>query len=103
MTTLDTQTIEALAERLENCQLQVQDTHKITDDHPDMDWEDAYAIQAAIFARKLAREVRAKPGMPVWRIDENERPLSLVIMKAGREAIGVEALKDQQLGHDVVS
>jgi 2-oxo-3-hexenedioate decarboxylase len=55
MTTLDTTTIDALAERLENCQLQAQDTHKITDDHPDMDWEDAYAIQAAILARKLAR------------------------------------------------
>ena len=55
MTTLNTATIEALAERLENCQLQAQDTHKITDDFPDMDWEDAYAIQATILARKLAR------------------------------------------------
>ena len=56
--TLDTPTIDALAERLENCQLQVHDTHKITDDFPDMDWEDAYAIQAAILARKLARGQR---------------------------------------------
>lgn len=55
MTTLSAATIEALADRLENCQLQARDTHKITDDHPDMDWEDAYAIQAAILARKLAR------------------------------------------------
>ena len=55
-----------------------------------------FAMRAAtsLVARKLAREVRAKPGMPVWRIDENERPLSLVIMKAGREAIGVEASED---------
>ncbi|MDP2419226.1 MAG: 2-oxo-3-hexenedioate decarboxylase [Hydrogenophaga sp.] len=56
--TLDTPTIDALAERLENCQLQVHDTHKITDDFPGMDWEDAYAIQAAILARKLARGQR---------------------------------------------
>jgi len=54
------------------------------------------AMRAAtsLVARKLMREVRAKPGMPVWRTDENERPLSLVIMKAGREAIGVEAAED---------
>lgn len=51
---LDTKTIEALAERLETCQLTVQDTNKITDDYPDMDWDDAYAIQDAILARKLA-------------------------------------------------
>jgi 2-oxo-3-hexenedioate decarboxylase len=52
---LDTLTIEALAQRLEDCQLNASETHKITDDHPEMDWEDAYAIQAAILARKLAR------------------------------------------------
>jgi 2-oxo-3-hexenedioate decarboxylase len=56
--TFDKPTIDTLAELLENCQLQVQDTHKITDDFPDMDWEDAYAIQAAILARKLARGQR---------------------------------------------
>ena len=46
------------------------------------------AIRAAtaLVARKFMREVRAKPGMPVWRIDENGRPLSLVILKAGRGA-----------------
>lgn len=53
--TLDKATIDALAEHLENCQLEARDTHKITDDHPGMDWEDAYAIQAAILARKLGR------------------------------------------------
>lgn len=51
-------TIEQLAEHLENCQLQAQDTPKITDDHPEMDWDDAYAIQDAILARKLARGAR---------------------------------------------
>ncbi|AVO49180.1 2-oxo-3-hexenedioate decarboxylase [Melaminivora suipulveris] len=52
------QTIEQLAQHLESCQLQMRDTHKITDDHPDMDWDDAYAIQDAILASKLARGAR---------------------------------------------
>ncbi|MFZ2122531.1 2-oxo-3-hexenedioate decarboxylase, partial [Rhodoferax sp.] len=51
-------TINALADRLEGCQLQQQDTPKITDDHPDMDWDDAYAIQDEIRRRKLARGLR---------------------------------------------
>lgn len=55
---LDIQTINALADRLEGCQLQQQDTQKITDDHPDMDWDDAYAIQDEIRRRKLARGLR---------------------------------------------
>ncbi len=55
---LDLQTIQALAERLENCQLTQQDTTKITDDYPDMDWDDAYAIQDEIRRRKLARGLR---------------------------------------------
>lgn len=52
---LDTATIASLAEYLENCELNAQDTLKITDDHPDMDWEDAYAIQDEIRRRKEAR------------------------------------------------
>ena len=55
---LDENTIAALADRLENCQLQQQDTTKITDDHPDMDWDDAYAIQDEIRRRKVARGAR---------------------------------------------
>lgn len=51
-------TIAALAEHLENCELQAHDTLKITNDHPDMDWDDAYAIQDAILARKLGRGAR---------------------------------------------
>ena len=55
---LDIATIAVLAERLENCQLRAQDTTKITDEHPGMDWEDAYAIQDEILRRKLARGAR---------------------------------------------
>jgi 2-oxo-3-hexenedioate decarboxylase len=43
---LNQQTIEKLAEHLENAELQAHDVVKITDDHPEMDWDDAYAIQA---------------------------------------------------------
>lgn len=52
---LDKLTIERLAEHLENAELQAYDVTKITDDHPDMDWHDAYAIQDAIRARKEGR------------------------------------------------
>ncbi|MDE1947501.1 MAG: 2-oxo-3-hexenedioate decarboxylase [Burkholderiales bacterium] len=55
---LSPETIAGLAEHLETCQLQVHDTLKITDEHPHMDWDDAYAIQAEILRRKLARGQR---------------------------------------------
>ena len=51
-------TIAQLAEHLDNCQRNAQDTPKITDTHPDMDWDDAYAIQDAILARHLGRGAR---------------------------------------------
>lgn len=55
---LDKNTINQLAEHLENCELQARDTPKITDDYPQMDWDDAYAIQHAIKQRKIARGCR---------------------------------------------
>ena len=55
---LDAATIARLAEHLETCQLQARDTLKITDEHPGMDWEDAYAIQDEILRRKLSRGAR---------------------------------------------
>ena len=55
MSTLSKATIEQLAEHLENAELQAFDVTKITDDYPDMDWEDAYDIQWEIRRRKQAR------------------------------------------------
>jgi 2-oxo-3-hexenedioate decarboxylase len=55
---LDAATIAALAEHLEACQLQARDTPKITDEYPQMDWDDAYAIQDAILTDKLRRGLR---------------------------------------------
>ena len=52
---LDQKTILALAEHLENAELEAHDVTKITDDHPQMDWDDAYAIQDEIRRRKEAR------------------------------------------------
>ncbi|MCM0044032.1 MAG: 2-oxo-3-hexenedioate decarboxylase [Burkholderiaceae bacterium] len=52
---LDKTTIEKLAIHLETAELEARDVTKITDEYPQMDWEDAYAIQDAIRARKEAR------------------------------------------------
>ncbi|KAI3601852.1 4-oxalocrotonate decarboxylase [Cupriavidus necator H850] len=51
-------TIARLAEHLENAELQREAVRKITDEYPDMGWDDAYAIQDAIRARKEARGTR---------------------------------------------
>src|ERR1700687_1597287 len=50
----------------------------------------ASKVGASLVTRKLMREVRSKPGMPVWREGEDGRPISLMITRAGRDAIGVE-------------
>ncbi len=50
----------------------------------------ASKVGSSLVARKLMRELKAKPGMPVWREDEDGRGISLMITRAGRDAIGVE-------------
>jgi len=55
---LTAETIAGLAEHLENAELNREAVAKITDTHPEMDWEDAYGIQDAIRQRKEARGVR---------------------------------------------
>jgi hypothetical protein len=49
----------------------------------------ASKVGAGLVTRKLMREVRSKPGMPVWREGEDGRPISLMITRAGRDAISV--------------
>jgi hypothetical protein len=44
----------------------------------------AAKIGSSLIGRKLMREIRSKPGMPVWREDEDGRSMSLVITRAGR-------------------
>jgi hypothetical protein len=50
----------------------------------------AQKLAATLVERELAREVRAKPGMPVWRRSEDGRSHALIITKLGRTAIKVE-------------
>ena len=49
----------------------------------------ASKLAASLVGLKLMREVLSKPGMPVWRAGEDGRDHSLVILRAGRDAIGV--------------
>jgi Protein of unknown function (DUF3489) len=57
---------------------------------PRMNKAAASKVRAGLVARKLMRETRSKPGMPVWRDDDDGRPISLMITRAGRDAIGVD-------------
>ncbi len=50
----------------------------------------ASKVGSSLVARKLMREVRARAGTPPWRQDGDGRPISLMITKAGRIAMGVE-------------
>ena len=56
--TLNASTIAGLAEHLDTAEQTVRDVTKITDDHPGMDWADAYAIQDEIRRRREARGLR---------------------------------------------
>jgi Protein of unknown function (DUF3489) len=50
----------------------------------------ASKVGASLVMRRLMREVRTKAGTPVWRHDEDGPAISLIITRAGRDAIGVE-------------
>src|SRR5271155_3350146 len=58
---------------------------------PKMNRAAAAKVGSSLIARKLMREARTKSGMPAWRADENGRSVSLVITRAGRDAIGVDS------------
>jgi Protein of unknown function (DUF3489) len=49
----------------------------------------ASKVGASLVTRRLMREVRSKPSMPVWRKGEDGRLIRLMITRAGRDAIGV--------------
>ena len=50
----------------------------------------AVKIGSSLIGRKLMREIKSKPGMPVWRADADGRSMSLVIARAGRDALGID-------------
>ena len=57
---------------------------------PKMNEAAASKVGASLLGRKLMRELRSKPGMPVWREDDDGRSISLMITRVGRDAIGVD-------------
>lgn len=69
MGNLSKQQIEQLAEHCENAELQAYEITKITDDFPDMTYDDAFDIQWEIRRRKEARGnkiVGMKMGLTSW-------------------------------------
>jgi hypothetical protein len=50
----------------------------------------AQKLAAMLVERGLVQEIRAKPGMPVWRRSEKGRSQALIITKLGRTAIKIE-------------
>ena len=56
-------------------------------------------VGASLLARKLMRELRSKPGMPVWREDDDGRSISLMITRAGRDAIGAGEDEETKQAH----
>jgi hypothetical protein len=50
----------------------------------------ASRVGASLIGRKLMREIRSKPDQPVWREDAQGRSMSLILTRAGRDAIAVE-------------
>ena len=58
---------------------------------PTMNRAAAAKVGSSLIARKLMREARTKSGMPDWRADENGRSVSLIITRAGCDAIGVDS------------
>jgi 2-oxo-3-hexenedioate decarboxylase len=55
---LDAATVEQIAELLERAELDAQEMDPVSDVHPEMDLEDAYAVLHALRARKVARGIR---------------------------------------------
>ena len=69
MGNLTKQQIEELAKHLENAELLAHDVTKITDDYPDMTYDDAFDIQWEIRRRKEARGTKIvgmKMGLTSW-------------------------------------
>ena len=69
MSKLTDKDIKKLAKHLESAELEARDVTKITDDYPDLDFEDAYDIQWEIRRRKESRGHRIvgmKMGLTSW-------------------------------------
>ncbi len=63
----------------------------------------AAKVAASLVSRRLMREMRAKPGMPILRETGDGRSASLVITRAGRAAIGAKPASKTSNGTGVVA
>jgi Protein of unknown function (DUF3489) len=59
----------------------------------------AAKVVKKLIDRKLAKEVAAKPEMPVWRRDDESRAFALIITHAAFEALGIEPDADADASH----
>jgi hypothetical protein len=48
-------------------------------------------MTTSLIDKGLAKEIKAKPGAPIWREDEQGRGFSLKILKAGRDAVSLSS------------
>jgi hypothetical protein len=46
-------------------------------------------VLSSLLAKGLVKEVRAKQGEPHWRLDDEERPLTLIATSGAAEALGI--------------
>ena len=46
-------------------------------------------VGVSLVSRKLMREIHQKGDMPVWRISEEGKNISLVLTRAGRDAVRI--------------
>jgi hypothetical protein len=49
------------------------------------------------------REMRTRKGMPIWREDDSGRCISLVITRAGRNALGAEDIGKKDKDSDIIA
>ena len=55
-------------------------------------------VSAKLVKLGLAREIRAKPGMPIWRRDEEGQAYALKLTAAGLKAIAVDEGSEEAIG-----
>ena len=48
-------------------------------------------MTTSLIENGLAKEIKAKPGAPIWREEEQGRGFSLKILKAGRDAVSLSS------------
>jgi hypothetical protein len=61
----------------------------------------ALKLAEALVKKQLVREIKAKPGVPAWRHNEEGRSLALIVTKLGRAAIKVEDdCESESAAHD---